>query len=84
MTYLWPQGEPVEVQLGPQAAPQAFAWRGVWHPVEAVVNRWRVHADWWTSEAWQEYVKLTTADGLLCVLAHDLRQDTWRLVRVYD
>ncbi|MCS6845638.1 MAG: hypothetical protein NZ528_15170 [Caldilineales bacterium] len=84
MTYLWPLGEPVQVRLDPQGALRAFAWRGAWHLVDAVVNRWRAHADWWTDEAWQEYVKLTTADGLLCVLAHDLRRDTWRLVRVYD
>ncbi len=86
MTRLWPQGEPVPMQLDPAGAPQAFAWAGAWHPVAAVAQRWRVRASWWTpeAEAWQEYVKLTTADGLLCILAHDLRSGEWRLVRLYD
>ena len=86
MTRLWPQGEPVLMQLDPAGAPQAFAWEGAWHPVAAIAKRWRVRAGWWTpeAEAWQEYVKLTTTDGLLCVLAHDLRDGEWRLMRLYD
>ncbi len=79
------------MQLGPAGVPQAFLWDGMWHPVAAIAKRWRVRASWWTldSEAWQEYVKLTTADGLLCILVHDLRSDAephaaWRLVRLYD
>lgn len=86
MTRLWPAGEPVQMVFDPAGAPQAFAWAGAWHPVAAIARRWRAHTGWWTpaAEAWQEYVKLTTADGLLCVLGHDLRDDTWRLVRVFD
>ena len=51
-----------------------------------IAKRWRVRASWWMpeAEAWREYVKLTTADGLLCILTHDLRGDAWRLVRLYD
>jgi hypothetical protein len=72
--------------LDQDGAPQAFLWAGAWHPVAAIANRWRVRASWWApdAEAWQEYVKLTTADGLLCVLAHDLPGGAWRLVRLYD
>ena len=86
MTRLWPRGEPIEVTLGPQGAPQAFLWAGAWHPVAAIANRWRVRSGWWAPDAaaWQEYVKLATADGLLCVLAHDLQGGGWRLVRLYD
>jgi protein ImuB len=86
MTRLWPEGEPVQVETGPDGAPQAFLWRGARHPVAAVANRWRVRTGWWIreGEAWREYLKLTTADGLLCILAHDLRDSTWRLVRLYD
>ncbi len=80
MTRLWPMGEPVQMTFDPAGAPRAFLWAGVWHPIAHVASRW------WTPEAaaWQEYVKLTTADGLLCVLAHDLRSGAWRLVRLYD
>jgi hypothetical protein len=86
VTRLWPEGEPVQVAAGPAGTPQAFLWRGGWHPVAAVANRWRVRVSWWIleGEAWQEYIKLTTTDGLLCILAHDLRSDAWRLVRLYD
>lgn len=86
MTRLWPQGSPVQMQLGAAGIPQGFAWNGAWHPVAGIANRWRVRAGWWApgAEAWQEYVKLITGDGLLCVLAHDLRDGTWRLVRLYD
>jgi hypothetical protein len=66
--------------------PRTFVWRGMRHPVAAVANRWRVQASWWTPSdaAWQEYIKLTTDDGLLCILAHDLRDGAWRLIRLYD
>jgi len=86
MTRLWPYSEPVEVTLGSRGALQAFMWAGAWHPVAAIANRWRVRASWWTPDAaaWQEYIKLTTADGLLCVLAHDLQGSAWRMIRLYD
>jgi hypothetical protein len=32
----------------------------------------------------REYIKLATNEGLLCLLARDLRRDVWLLVRVYD
>ena len=84
MTRLWPSGDPVPVTLGPDDLPRAFLWRGAWHPVAGIANRWRVRASWWSDEVSREYVKLTTADGLLCILAHDLRGDAWRLIRLYD
>ena len=86
MTRLWPAGDPVQMQLDPTGMPQTFLWAGVWHPVAAIANRWRVQASWWAPDAavWQEYVKLVTTDGLLCVMAHDLRSDGWRLIRLYD
>ncbi len=84
MTRLWAHGEPVQMQLDSADVPQAFLWGGAWHPVAAIATRWRVRTSWWVGEAWQEYTKLITADGLLCVLAHDLRSGEWRLVRLYD
>ena len=86
MTHVWPQGEPIQVETGPGETPAAFVWRGMRHPVAAVANRWRVLASWWApgDEAWQEYVKLTTTDGLLCILTRDLRDGAWRLIRLYD
>ncbi len=86
MTRLWPHGEPVPIQLDPAGSLQAFAWDGAWHPVAAIAKQWRVRTSWWApeAEAWQEYVKLTTTDGLLCILTRDLRDDSWRMIRLYD
>jgi hypothetical protein len=84
MTRLWPEGDPVQVTLSANGLPLAFFWRGVWHSVASVALRWRVRADWWSDEAWREYVKLTTADGLLCTLYRDLNAGTWFCSRLYD
>jgi hypothetical protein len=43
-----------------------------------------VRVSWWSEEAWREYVKLTTTDGLLCTLYQDLRDGAWYLARLYD
>ena len=86
MTRFWPHGEPVQLLVDPAGAPQSFAWRGAWHAVAVVAQRWRVRTEWWLpeGETWQEYVKLATAGGLLCILAHDLQDDSWRMIRLYD
>jgi hypothetical protein len=86
MTRLWPAGEPVDVVLKPDGLPSRFLWRGRWHTVAAVANRWRVRSSWWqpAADAHREYIKLTTTDGLLCTLYHDLREGSWRLMRLYD
>jgi hypothetical protein len=66
------------------AAPQAFAWEGYHHTVTAIVERWRVDESWWKRRVWREYFTLTTHSGLLVLIYHDVRNDTWRLQRVYD
>ncbi len=86
MTRLWPAGDPVQVTIGPDGLPCAVRWQGTWHPVASIARRWRVRASWWTpdAEAWREYVKLTTTDGLLCTLFCDLRTGEWFCSRLYD
>ena len=59
-------------------------WRGRWHAVATIANRWRVRSAWWSADAWREYFKLTTADGLLCTVYHDLQSDSWFWARLYD
>jgi hypothetical protein len=72
--------------FGPDGVPQAFLWAGAWHPITRIASRWRVNTGWWAPdvEAWQEYVKLTTADDLFCILAHDLGDGEWRMIRLFD
>jgi hypothetical protein len=84
MTRLWPAGDSIQIRAGPDGLPQAFFWRETWHPVAAIANRWRVRATWWSVEAWREYFRLTTTDGLLCTLYCDLRTGEWFCSRLYD
>jgi hypothetical protein len=85
MSHLY-AGQPLEVVTGADQAPKAFAWRGEWHQVEHLGNRWRVSDGWWRpeGETWREYCKVTTADGLLCALYRDLDGGGWYLARLYD
>jgi hypothetical protein len=86
MTRLWAEGDPVDVVSGDDGLPVRFQWRGTWHEVELIANRWRVAANWWTpaAHAQREYVKLATTDGLLCTLYRDLVSGAWWCSRVYD
>jgi hypothetical protein len=84
MTRLWPDGSPIQVVSGPDGLPRTFLWHGQRRTVAAIALRWRVRANWWTEEAWREYVKLTTTDGLLCTLYCDLRTGNWFCARLYD
>ena len=84
MTYLWPDGDPIEVQADAMGTPQQFTWRRQAHPVERVARRWRVDVDWWRGRVWREYFKVTTQTGLLVVIYRDFIGDTWYLPRLYD
>jgi hypothetical protein len=84
MSRLWADGDPIEVEVDPDGLPRAFHWRGAWHPVTGIANRWRVRTGWWIEEAWREYFKLTTADGFLCTIYHDLHAGAWFCARLYD
>ena len=86
MTRLWPDGEAVSVQLNAGGWPDRFTWQGRTHAVRQVRQRWQVDSDWWSEagRVWREYLALTTADGLLCVLYFDLAQANWYLAAVYD
>ncbi len=82
----WQDGESVQVTCDAHGRPLSFHWSSETHAVEQICNRWRVDDGWWRSndQGWREYIKLITENGLLCLLAHDLAQDRWVLVRVYD
>jgi len=84
MSRLWPGGDPIEVEVSLDGLPRSFCWRGVRREVAGVANRWRVRTGWWVEEAWREYFKLTTCDGLLCTIYHDLNAGAWFCARLYD
>lgn len=82
---LWHEGQAIAMTCDAHGKPLRFRWAGQRHVVERICNRWRVHEGWWQGEqGWREYIKLTTEDGLLCLVVRDLTHDTWALVRLYD
>ena len=84
MSRFWPDGLPITVTCDALAAPTAFVWDTHRHSVARVLERWRVDEGWWRRRVWREYFTLTTHTGLLVLIYHDVRDDTWRLQRVYD
>ncbi len=86
MSVLWAQGEPITVSCAADGRPVSFTWQAHTHAVERVCNRWRVSEQWWREDdaACREYIKLVTRDGLLCLLARNLAEDTWQMIRLYD
>ncbi len=91
---LWREGEPLVVVCDARDRPQSFRWAGHTYQVGRICNRWRAGDAWWRtaisasledkSAGGYEYIKLATTEGLLCLLARDLRRDVWLMVRIYD
>jgi hypothetical protein len=86
MTWLWPDGESVQVTVSPDGIPLAFAWRNRMHRLTEIALHWRVDEGWWRGEdhAWREYWKVCSDTGLLVVIYSDLLTDKWYLQRLYD
>jgi len=84
MTRLWPEGDPIWVTPGEDGLPIEFTWQGRSHAVAGIAARWRVRTGWWTEEAWREYIRLITSEGLLCTLYRDLHSGAWYCARLYD
>ena len=85
VTRLWPEEEPIQI-WGASDAPSGFSWQGTPHRIQEVCNRWQVHTRWWEPDQalWREYWKVTTDQGFLCLLYHDLLGGSWYLSRLYD
>ncbi|MCC7209329.1 MAG: hypothetical protein IT323_18610 [Anaerolineae bacterium] len=84
MTYLWPDGQPITVEVDGLDMPHQFTWQGRVHPVQGIANYWRVDEDWWRGRICRNYFKLYTRTGLLAVLFKDLLNGRWYLERLYD
>ncbi|MCO6451201.1 MAG: hypothetical protein J5I90_10490 [Caldilineales bacterium] len=83
--HVWINGEDIAVICDAHGKPLRFRWGKDMHQVERICNRWRAKGVWWRGErADREYIKLTTTDGLLCVVARDMQRDAWALVCLYD
>jgi len=84
MTHFWPEGQPVEVEADGLWTPLYITWGGERHPVQAILDRWRVDEGWWRGQVWREYFRLVTRTGLLVEVFHDLAAGDWYMQRVYD
>ncbi|HVO71616.1 MAG TPA: hypothetical protein VMT24_16315 [Aggregatilineaceae bacterium] len=84
MTHFWPEGKLIQVEADALWTPLHLTWDGGRHPVQVILDRWRVDEDWWRERVWREYFQLTTRTGLLVEVFHDLTAGEWYVQRVYD
>jgi hypothetical protein len=84
VTRLSVNGLAIAVTCDADGMPVRLTWGGAAHPVTAVIERWRVDAEWWRGRVWRMYFRLTTDTGLLLEVYHDLLADGWFIQRVYD
>ena len=86
MTHLWLAGQEIAVRCaGETEELLSFTWAGRVQNIARICNHWSVHMDWWLEdEVRRDYYKVQTEDGLLCILYHDVRRESWHLARVYD
>lgn len=84
MSRFWADGLHITVVSDALFAPVSFTWQTHRHMVATILERWRVDEGWWKRRVWREYFTLTTHSGLLVLIYHDVRTDTWRLQRLYD
>ncbi|HEY3341712.1 MAG TPA: DUF6504 family protein [Anaerolineae bacterium] len=86
MARLWSDSELIKVELGAGGWPVRFTWNGQAHAVRQIRQRWQVDGDWWSEagHVWREYMALTTAGGLLCVIYFNLLDQNWYLSKLYD
>jgi hypothetical protein len=84
MTRLWPEGAPIQVTVDQDGQPRHIVWQDRPHLVAHITRRWRVRSDWWREMVWRDYFKLITNTGLLLIIYHDLRQETWHVQQLFD
>jgi hypothetical protein len=84
MTHFWPEGKLIQVEADALWTPLHLTWDGGRHPVQVILDRWRVDEDWWRERVWREYFRLITRTGLLVEVFHDLTAGEWYVQRVYD
>jgi protein ImuB len=69
--------------------PEVFLFRGNRYVVDDNYGPWLNSGDWWNTTVWSlqqwDLVARARDDTLLCCcLLHDLRQDSWKMVGLYD
>jgi protein ImuB len=80
--------ETLSIKLN-DSQPAAFFFRNGHYTVEQAYGPWVADGDWWTDEQWifkQWDVVARAQDGALlsCCVMHDLTQNQWQMVALYD
>ena len=69
--------------------PETFFFRGIRYVVDDIYGPWLNSGDWWNTAVWslQQWDLVARAGDntlLCCCLLHDLRQESWKMVGLYD
>ncbi|OUN01105.1 MAG: hypothetical protein BAA04_13575 [Firmicutes bacterium ZCTH02-B6] len=75
--------QPIQVTLRDRR-PVTFRWRGATYRIARVVDRWSYMGRWWAGEGEWKFWRVVTAGGGEFELMYDVRQQVWRLYRIYD
>ena len=85
MTYFWPGGTPIKVEVNTSGQPSCVLWSGKYHTVDRVARVWLVDDRWWDFERiWRVYYRITTDSGILIVVFRHVLTGKWYLERLYD
>jgi len=84
MSPLWPDGLPLTVETNAHGKPLRLRVDGDWLDIDLICNRWRASGEWREGETERECIKLATTSGALRLIAQDIADEQWYLIRVYD
>jgi hypothetical protein len=65
------------VEAGPRGMPKAVVLRGLYRPVVAVHDSWRIDDEWWREEISRRYFLVELEGGRRFTIYHDLVRDAW-------
>jgi hypothetical protein len=71
----------VESRIG-ELLPRSFRWRGERHSVRQVESTSPASSIRRAGTADETVLAIRTSSGLRCILKHDLKTDTWRMMQV--
>ncbi len=69
--------QPIAVDAGDDGLPRAMLWRGVYRPVRAIHDTWRIDDEWWREEIARRYFVVGLEGGRRLTLYRDLRTGAW-------
>lgn len=84
MTHFLPDGEAIRVTINQAGWPVSIVWHGQRHPIDTILDHWRVDTRWWRDHIWRDYFRLCTLDNFLLIVFHDLIGGDWYVQRIYD